>query len=151
MQKTIELTELTPAMVETCAQLYCTTYNSAPWHESWDSPAPIISFLEYHLANNYFLGYVIKLDNSIVGACIGFQKPWNQGVEYYIDEFFIHPDFQGQGLGSKLMQHAQDQCIKHNFNAIILNTERGFPAEKFYKRNDFTEHEGLIVMSKIVK
>lgn len=150
MQKHIEVTALTPAMVEACAQLYCTTYRSAPWYETWDSSIPIIAFLENHLANNYFLGYVIKLNNTIVGACIGFQKPWNQGVEYYIDEFFIHPDHQGQGLGSTLMRYAQEECIKRNLNAIILNTERGFPSENFYKRNNFTVHEGLIIMSKSV-
>lgn len=141
---------LTSEMVEECAKLYCETYSSAPWFEQWPSHHPIIEFITHHLGNNYFMGYVIQVEKRIVGACLGFKKPWNQGVEYYIDELFIHPDFQGKGLGSAFMQYIEQQCVTCNLNAIILNTEKGFPSESYYRRNGFTVHEGLIILSKWV-
>ncbi|WP_374990800.1 GNAT family N-acetyltransferase [Acinetobacter rudis] len=86
-----------------------------------------------------------------MAASIGFKKPWNQGIEYYIDEFFIHPDYQGLKVGSRLMQYIEKKCQNEQLNAIILNTERGYPSELFYKNNQFTEHEGLIIMSKSIE
>lgn len=33
-------------------------------------------------------------------------------------------------------------------NAIILNTEKGFPSEKFYLKNGFNSLDELIVLAK---
>ncbi len=48
------------------------------------------------------------------------------------------------------MQYIEQQCVTCNLNAIILNTEKGFPSESYYRRNGFTVHEGLIILSKWV-
>lgn len=146
----IEIYPFQAQHIEPCAQLYCQTYSAEPWNETWPSPQPIIEFLTAHLANNYFMGYVVLVDHQLVAASIGFKKPWNQGIEYYIDEFFIHPDYQGKKIGTQLMQHISAQCQQQNLNAIILNTERGYPSESFYKKNGFTEHQELIILSKDV-
>lgn len=144
----IEFSPFDASHIMCCAELYCQTYRAEPWNEVWGSNQPIIEFLSAHLDNNYFRGYVAKADQSIVAACIGFKKPWNQGVEYYIDEFFLHPDFQRKNIGSQFMQYIEQQCHLDELNAIILNTERDFPSELFYKKNGFKQHEGLIILSK---
>ncbi|AYA68841.1 GNAT family N-acetyltransferase [Acinetobacter sp. WCHA55] len=135
--------------INECADLYCKTYNAEPWNENWQSTQPIVEFLSAHLANNYFIGFVAHSNNQMLAASIGFKKPWNQGVEYYIDEYFIHPQYQRQGIGQLLMRHIETQCQAEGLNAVILNTERGYPSELFYKKNGFEEHEGLIILSKV--
>lgn len=147
----IEIMPFHAGHITDCATLYCETYSAEPWNEQWDSEQPILDFLNAHLANNYFMGFVVQIENKLIAASIGFKKPWNQGIEYYIDEFFIHPDYQGLKVGSRLMQYIEKQCKNKQLNAIILNTERGYPSELFYKNNQFTEHEGLIIMSKSIE
>lgn len=144
----IEFSPFEASHLTSCAELYCQTYQAEPWNEAWESTQPIIEFLTAHLNNNYFKGYIAKAENQMIAACIGFKKPWNQGIEYYVDEFFVHPDFQRKNIGSQLMHYIEQQCRVEALNAIILNTERNFPSELFYQQNGFNEHEGLIVLSK---
>lgn len=49
-------------------------------------------FFQNHMANNYFLGYVLKGQTGIAALCIGMKKPWIQGTEYYIDQFCVKPE-----------------------------------------------------------
>ncbi|WP_353172603.1 GNAT family N-acetyltransferase [Acinetobacter rudis] len=146
----IEIISFQAFHIAECAKLYCETYSAEPWNEHWDSEQPIIDFLSAHFANNYFLGFVVKAENKIIAASIGFKKPWNQGMEYYIDEFFIHPAYQRLHIGSRLMQYIEQQCQTLKLNAVILNTERGYPSELFYKKNHFLEHQGLMILSKML-
>jgi aminoglycoside 6'-N-acetyltransferase I len=46
-----------------------------------------------------------------------------------------------------LLLHNYTDFIE-KMNAIILNTERGFPAEKFYKKNGFQSVDELITLTK---
>lgn len=144
----IALQELDESHITSCAQLYCRTYQQAPWNESWPSPQPIVEFIQAHLGNNYFRGYIAKCADEIIAVSIGFKKPWPGGVEYYIDEFFIHPEYQRKGIGTQLMAFIEARCRDEGLNAIILNTQKGYASDDFYTRNGFKEHQGLIVLSK---
>ncbi len=53
-------------------------------------------------------------------------------MEYYIDQFCVKTDLQGKGIGSYFLKLIEKEIRGDKMNAIILNTERGFPAEKFY-------------------
>ena len=105
-------------------------------------------FFQNHMANNYFLGYVLKGQTGIAALCIGMKKPWIQGTEYYIDQFCVKPALQGGGIGSGFLKSIEAEMRKEGINAIILNTERGFPSEKFYLKNGFKPLEGLITFIK---
>ncbi len=105
-------------------------------------------FFQNHMANNYFLGYVLKGQTGIAALCIGMKKPWIQGTEYYIDQFCVKPALQGGGIGSGFLKSIEAEMRKEGINAIILNTERGFPSEKFYLKNGFKPLDGLITFIK---
>ncbi len=139
---------LTSSDVDECAELYILTYKEKPWSEEWNSSQPIKTFIRTHLQNNFFKGFIMKINEQIIGVCIGFQKPWPMGIEYYIDEFFIHPAFQGKGFGKKFMTEIEKYCLNDGLNAILLNTQKGYKSETFYKNNGFSEHNGLIILSK---
>ena len=100
------------------------------------------------MANNYFLGYVLKGQTGIAALCIGTKKPWIQGTEYYIDQFCVKPDRQGREIGSRFLKLIEREIQAEGMNAIILNTERGFPSESFYLKNGFRLVEGLVTLIK---
>ena len=105
-------------------------------------------FFNNHFGNNYFTGYAAMLDDKVVALSIGFKKPWINGIEYYIDEFCVSYEMQGSGIGSCFIREIEKDIEKKGMNAIILNTEAGYPAQKFYEKNGFKVMDGLIILAK---
>ncbi|ELY5939362.1 GNAT family N-acetyltransferase [Cronobacter malonaticus] len=146
----IDFSALTDTHITACAHLYCKVYKEAPWFEKSELE-PVIAFIREHLNNNYFRGYIARHDDNIVAVSIGFRKPWPGGVEYYIDEFFVDPGYQGKGVGSALMNFIADRSLHEGLNAMILNTHKAYPSDFFYRKNGFDGHQGLIILSRTLE
>lgn len=146
--KNLKLQSLTIVHVEQCVDVFIHTFSKEPWFDTYDSREQVKTFFINHLQNNYFLGYIGLIDGEIVALSIGMIKPWIKGLEYYIDEFCISYNYQGKGLGSQFLQAIEKDIEKKGLNAIILNTEKGFPAEKFYMKNGFNIAKELIILTK---
>ena len=144
----MDILKMSEEHVEECTDLYIDAFTKSPWHDAYDSRAQVVSFFQNHMANNYFLGYVLKGQTGIAALCIGMKNPWIQGTEYYIDQFCVKPALQGKGIGSVFLKSIEAEMRKEGINAIILNTERGFPSEKFYLKNGFKPLDGLITFIK---
>lgn len=138
--------QFTIDLIDECTDLYMKTYSQEPWNESWESRDVVVNFYKNHCANNYFLGFVAVQGEDIVGVSVGFLKPWIKGMEYYIDDFFVCPDYQGQGIGSKFMTAIKSELIMQNIHAIILSTEQGYSAHKFYEKVGFFVLQGTIFL-----
>ena len=133
-------------MLDECAELYMSTYAQEPWNESWESKDVVADFFRNHFANNYFLGFVAVADEKIIGVSTGFLKPWIRGMEYYIDDFFVGNDYQRQGVGKQFMAGIKGELLSQNIHAIMLNTERSYPAYAFYTNVGFISDDSTVVM-----
>ena len=51
----------------------------------------------------------------------------------YIDLLAVNKEYKGQGIGTKLMQYADDYARKHNFEMINVGTTE-FQARPFYEK-----------------
>ncbi len=143
----ISVIPYSPEHLSGCADLYRRVFSREPWNETWERPQAVEEFLQRHSRNSNFLGYVAMNDGDIVGASIGFLKPWIRGEEYYIDEYFVDADLQGQGIGTALMTAIRDDLRQRGIPAILLNTERTAPAYRFYRKLGFEEFEGLVILA----
>ena len=77
--------------------------------------------------------YVVEVENHIVG-CGGL---WRKNKE--IMRFcwgMIHPDWQGQGLGTKLVQH-RIEWGKNQAGLMVIELETSQKTVEFYKRFGF--------------
>lgn len=144
----IKLLEIKEYMIEECVDLFIETFTKEPWNDVYESREQVIDFLNNFLNNNYFLGYAAMLGEEIVALSIGIKKPWIEGIEYYIDQFCVNYELQGQGIGSNFLKEIEEDIKKQGMNGIILNTEKGYPSEKFYLKNGFKTIEELIVLGK---
>jgi GNAT superfamily N-acetyltransferase len=135
-------------MIKECVDLFIDTFSKEPWNDVYDSREKIVRFFRNHIKNNYFLGYVAKQDKKIVALSVGMKKPWVEGVEYYVDEFCVSYELQGKGIGTWFMKAIEEDTKKLGLNGFFLNTERGYPAQKFYERNGFKILRNTIVMGK---
>jgi ribosomal protein S18 acetylase RimI-like enzyme len=122
------------------------TYSEEPWNESWESSEVVVNFFKNHYSNNYFVGFVAVKNKKIAAVSAGFLKPWIKGMEYYIDDFFVGIDYHRQGIGSTFMSAIKNELIAQNIHAIMLNTEREYPAYKFYESMGFTADKSAVIL-----
>lgn len=142
------LLKIREEMINECVDLYIETFTKEPWNDVYESREQVVSFFNNHFKNNYFIGYIAYLDNHLVALSIGMKKPWIEGFEYYIDEFCVSDKMQGKGIGSWFIKAIEKDIKEQGMNAIILKTENGFPAKKFYEKNGFKILDDLIVLAK---
>lgn len=71
---------------EEAIALYLTVFTKEPWNDKIDEPA-IKTYFKNLQNMNTFKGFVVFEEQILVGAALGFLKPWFKGVEYYIDSF----------------------------------------------------------------
>lgn len=147
MERKFKLYTLSHDMLNICVDLFIDTFSKEPWNDVYDSKKQVVDFFENHTKNNYFVGYVLKDDDDVVALSIGSKKPWIKGMEYYIDQFCVKADMQGLGIGSQFLGLICEDIKSQGMNAIILNTEKGFPSEKFYLKNGFNALDELVVLA----
>ncbi|WP_041139147.1 GNAT family N-acetyltransferase [Beduini massiliensis] len=148
MKDQFNLLPLDDDLLETCVDLFIETFSLAPWNDVYESRDQVAAFFKRHMNNNYFLGYALKLNEEIVALSIGFQKPWIKGMEYYIDEFCVKDTIQHKGIGSQFLALIEADIKDKQLNAILLNTNKGFPAERFYLKNGFEPLADIVVLAK---
>ncbi|TMI62924.1 MAG: GNAT family N-acetyltransferase [Bacteroidetes bacterium] len=79
-------------------------------------------------------GWVCEIDNRIAGFAIADLQDNN------IWALFIHPDFEGRGIGKKLHEEMLDWYFEQNKNEVWLSTSPGTRAEKFYRSAGWREN-----------
>lgn len=76
--------------------------------------------------------WIIKAESNFIG-CIAF-KMISDG--YLLEHFYIHPDFQGKGIGSQVLTY----FLKQDYVAgkrVTLNVLQGSAAKRLYERFGF--------------
>ena len=134
--------------LEACVDLFIDVFTKAPWYDTYSFRKQVVDFFQNYMANNYFAGYVLQEQSDVIAMSVGVKKPWINGMEYYIDQFCVKSYLQGKGVGSHFLKLIEREIKAEGMNAIILNTERGFPSESFYLKNGFRLFEGLVTLIK---
>lgn len=145
LKENIVIRRLENKDIKNAAILLKETYAMAPWNEDWT-----IEVAEERMKELFScpmaICYVSEEENQINGVMCGRKITYWSGKEYFVDEFFISPAYQGKGLGSSMLEFVRQDLSKHEIASIVLNTGKGFPSEKFYLKNGFIQKESLIFM-----
>lgn len=134
--------------IEELVDIYINTFSKKPWYDEFNDRNLVVKFFNNHLNNNYFIGYILLLDNNIIGMSLGMKKPWENGMEYYIDQFLINYEYQNKGYGKYFLKEIENDLKKLKINGILLNTERDFLSYDFYIKNGFSDFKDLSVLGK---
>jgi GNAT superfamily N-acetyltransferase len=78
-------------------------------------------------------GWVCEIDDQIVGFSIVGLTQRN------VWALFVHPEFEGKGIGQKLHDVMMDWYFNQTKDKIWLGTEQRTKAETFYKKRGWTE------------
>ncbi len=137
--------------ISLCSSLFIEVFNREPWNDRWTGQLATEYFEDvFHTPGfeGFLMEAVSDLDlepdnqsvkSAIVGFVIGTRKKWWSGDIYYLYEMCVDESYQGEGIGSKLMEDAKTALVSKGFSSIVLLTERTFPAAHFYKKHGFIE------------
>lgn len=122
-------------------------FSGDPWNDRWTDRQLDIYVRELIGAGNS-LSFGLYECGSLIGISLGRVKHWYEGTEYWIDEFGILSERQGNGAGSYFLGKIEKILREKEIYTVVLLTERNMPAYRFYKNNGFTEQKNSILFSK---
>lgn len=123
-------------------------FTKEPWNDDWSNEKQLEDYIVDLIGNNNSLTLAYFDEDKLVALAMGHIRHWYSATEYYIDEFCVKTQLQGQGIGGKFMNAIEEYLIKHGIKAIFLLTEKDVPAYGFYRKHGFKEHENNVAFAK---
>jgi ribosomal protein S18 acetylase RimI-like enzyme len=120
-----------------------------PWRAS-DAQRAISELL----ANEaYGIFWLIEVDGQSIGFLVltfGFSLEFH-GRDAFVDEFYIRPEFRGQGIGARVLHQMVGYCGRHCIRTVHLEVEHSNPrVHRLYERAGF-EDRGFYILSKWIR
>jgi GNAT superfamily N-acetyltransferase len=120
-----------------------------PWSEQFDETTVRQSLSEL-LANPHLgLAYVASEQQTPIAylvICFDYSLEY-RGKGAWIDELFVEPSHQGQGIGTQLLDLAERASREHGAQFLHLEVSHGNRANELYRRRGFVDHPRYL-MSK---
>lgn len=128
-----------------CAEVFRDAFAEEPWKENWSIQLAETRISEL-MNTPLSVGFVYEEAGTVYGVAAGRAVTYLYGREYVIDEFCMSPKVQGRGIGSGMLRHIMDEMSARGFAAVVLQTTKGFPSERFYQKNGFVQSPDMITM-----
>lgn len=90
------------------------------WAGAWDTIEDGLEEVQEMLADDRICRAALR-DNRVVGWIAGI--PEYDGHVWELHPLAVHPDFQGQGIGRKLVQDFEQQVVNKGGITIMLGTD----------------------------
>ena len=131
--------------LDECAHLLVSTFNAEPWNKNWTLDTAKQE-LTWTMKAPGFVG-LVSLDEGVVAFATGYREPDDRREVFYLKTFCVRPEAQGTGVGSRLIEYLKEHLGWNGVNTIYLITNKGTPAEAFYRKNGYTVNSEDIVMT----
>ncbi|AFY97011.1 GNAT family N-acetyltransferase [Chamaesiphon minutus] len=94
-----------------------------------------------------WLIYYNRRPVGYIALCLGYSIEFG-GKDAFIDEFYIRPEFRGEGLGRQTLEFIKIAAKDLDIRAIHLEVARtNTNAHKLYSRSNFEVREKYVLMS----
>ncbi|MDN4524096.1 GNAT family N-acetyltransferase [Fictibacillus fluitans] len=130
-----------------CTKTFMDVFNQEPWNDEWTLDNAKQYLLDFSCTPG-FKGILAVERDEILGFIFGVHRVWWSGDEFFINEMCVRADLQNKGIGKALLNQLSKEISSSPITNISLLTDRGIPAEEFYKKNGFKEIERLVFLSK---
>ncbi len=133
--------------LEEVAEIYKQEYRKEPYNENW-SNKNALKMVKGQFENSAIL---IALTDEKIAGFITFSKyPWEQSFRGDIKDFAVDSEFQGKGIGSKLLEKAEKESREGGAESIALSSHAKSKAFEFYKKKGYKRNE-MVGMEKELK
>lgn len=144
----MNIREIDVAQIDQIKTLFFRIFTGKPWNDDWSNPVQLHSYIMDIIGNPNSLSFGLFDEDELIGLSLGLIMHWHAGTEYYILEFGLASNRQGEGLGSLFMREIEHLAKEKDVTHIFLQTERTVPAYDFYTKNGFTELADHVSMFK---
>ena len=141
----MKIRELDESHTDEIKSVFLKIFSEEPWNDAWTDRQLQLYILEL-MGNSNPLLLGLYDNERLAGISLGRIRHWYTGVEYWIDEFGVLPEYQQKGTGSDFMKKIKEFLADRDVKVITLLTDRTFPAFRFYKKNGFSEREEQVFM-----
>ncbi len=142
--------KLTSDNKEAVKKLFHSVFSQPPWNDVWDLEEQLPRYISDLMDNQNSLSLGYYHEEQLVGLSLGYVFHWWEGTDYFIKEFCIDTDLQGEGHGKRFLSEMNDLLKSESIKAIWLMTERTTPAYDFYQKNGFFELKDNVMFAKSV-
>ncbi len=97
--------------VPNATQMFCRVYGEAPYNQNWplDRAEKRISA---YLSGFHARGFAMIVETQVVGYLFGRVITAAECNSFYVDDIFVHPNYQRQGCGSMALSALPDELKK---------------------------------------
>lgn len=124
---------------------YIETFSEEPWNDVWDYDW-VLNRIRWVAEVPNFTGIVAIEDERVVGALLGYAKPFREKLDFEILELFVVPSYQGKGLGKLLVRELEDSLPTDQYGVVHLLTAKDTDSEEFYKKLGYVRNNKLCFM-----
>ena len=130
--------------------LYAKAFTSVD--EPW-TPQSALELVTYWFRLQPDLAYLAQREGKLLGALFVGIRPWCDGNHLVDGEFFVDPDCQQKGVGSKLLKKVME-VAKEKYDPVVFETYTFGGASaplQWYKRLGFHQIEEWVMIRAEVK
>lgn len=142
---------MTSGDLHACADELIAAFTQEPWCEAWTHEQALTRIDEI-MSARVSRGIVCMDGDQCLSMLCGRIMTYQDQKLFYIDEFSVHPAYQRQGVGSRMLAFLREELKKEPqpISHMSLITERGFPSVAFYEKNGFVELQNELTMASYV-
>ncbi len=115
---------------------YLAYQSEAKLNNNYSIP-PLMQTLE-EVKQEYEKGIVLKATDEN-GAIIGSVRGYIENDTLYIGKLIVHPDCQGMGIGSKLLNEIENTCPRPRYE--LFTSDKSIKNIKLYERLGYVQYQ----------
>jgi len=122
-----------------------------PWAEAFDESLVRSNVLELLQNSVYGVVYMVQDQEQSIGyvaICFDYSLEY-RGKGAWIDELFVARSHREHGIGTQMLETAENASAEHNAKYLHLEVSHGNPAIELYRRRGFVDHQRYLMTKRI--
>ena len=140
-----EIKECTPAHIQRYAAIYAAAFSQEPWHDAWNEEDAAIHIAEIMQSRQAY-GLEYRIGDTVAGFLLGSSMLFHYGRVFEINDLAVHPEYQGQGIASRLLEQCISDMKNRGIKGIHLITQAGGFLPEFYRKYGFERETEVMLM-----
>jgi GNAT superfamily N-acetyltransferase len=141
----------TLADLESVLMLMRKMQEADPWTEPFSETivrANLAELLQNSAYGVVYLAFDSDQPVAYLVICFDYSLEY-RGKGAWIDELFVDASQRGKGIGTRLLDLAEQASREHNARFLHLEVSHGNPAIELYRRRGFVDHQRYLMTKRV--